>query len=233
MDFGIAGLHAGLKSEPTNAGSLNYMAPELFTKKQSNASPALDVWSLGCILYAMVTGNLPFRGDKSQDLKHKIINDPITFPASKNLSEEIQHLIRRTMDKNPETRASIFEITDHAWTNGRQFSAEEKEKIKQQEMLFQAQAKEAALKEKLEEEASNNPSPNPSGSSSQYSNSPKKFSSIGSTAPPANSKFRSFGNLNIAPNASGEKKAATPTAAGTKKPSTTPSNGQKPSGGHK
>lgn len=213
------------------------MAPELFTKKQANASPALDVWSLGCILYALLTGNLPFRGDKSQDLKTKIVNDPITFPSSKNISEEAQHLIRRTMDKNPETRASIFEITDHAWTNGRQFSAEEKEKIKQQELLFQAIAKEAALKEKerLEEESAGNPSPvSHSGGSSQYSNSPKKFSSVASSGPASNSKFRSFGNLTPTASAAGDsKKTGTSTPAGSKKNGTTPGSGPKPSGGHK
>lgn len=213
------------------------MAPELFTKKQSNASPALDVWSLGCILYALLTGNLPFRGDKSQDLKNKIVNDPITFPSSKNISEEAQHLIRRTMDKNPETRASIFEITDHAWTNGRQFTAEEKEKIKQQELLYQAIAKEAALKEKerMEEETGGNPSPvSYSGGSSQHSNSPKKFPSVASSGPASHSKFRSFGNLTPASQGAGDgKKTGSSTPAGGKKTGTTPNNGPKQNGGHK
>lgn len=57
VDFGIAGLCAGRKSEITKAGSLNYMAPEVFKKKDVGASPGLDIWAIGCILYAMVVGN--------------------------------------------------------------------------------------------------------------------------------------------------------------------------------
>ncbi len=60
VDFGIAGLFAGRKSEITRAGSLMYMAPEVLSRKNLAASPAIDIWSVGCILYSLVIGNLPF-----------------------------------------------------------------------------------------------------------------------------------------------------------------------------
>ena len=60
VDFGIAGLFAGLKSEITKAGSINYLSPEVVTGKNLNASPAMDIWAMGCILYAMLIGELPF-----------------------------------------------------------------------------------------------------------------------------------------------------------------------------
>ena len=213
------------------------MAPELFTKKQSNASPALDVWSLGCILYALLTGNLPFRGDKSQDLKNKIVNDPHHVPL-------VQKHLRRSATSDPKNdgqeprnASEHLEITDHAWTNGRQFTAEEKEKIKQQELLYQAIAKEAALKEKerMEEETGGNPSPvSYSGGFQQHSNSPKKFPSVASSGPASHSKFRSFGNLTPASQGAGDgKKTGSSTPAGGKKTGTTPNNGPKPNGGHK
>ena len=64
VDFGIAGLFAGLKSEITKAGSINYLSPEVLTGKNLNASPAMDIWSLGCILYALLVGKLPFDDQK-------------------------------------------------------------------------------------------------------------------------------------------------------------------------
>lgn len=62
VDFGIAGLCAGRKSEITKAGSLNYMPPELLKEKNVTAGPPLDIWAIGCMLYAMVVGGLPFIG---------------------------------------------------------------------------------------------------------------------------------------------------------------------------
>lgn len=51
VDFGISGLYAGRKSQVTKAGSIFYLPPEIFEKKNVNASPALDIWALGIILY--------------------------------------------------------------------------------------------------------------------------------------------------------------------------------------
>ena len=104
------------------------MAPELFTKKEVGASPGLDVWALGCILYSLVTGVLPFKASKGADVKLKIVNDPVEFPNDIPLSDEIQDIIQRMLDKNTETRATTFEISDHAWINGRNFTPEEKER---------------------------------------------------------------------------------------------------------
>lgn len=48
------------------------MAPELLSLKNITADPALDIFSLGCILFSLVTGKLPFDGDYKK-VKHKII----------------------------------------------------------------------------------------------------------------------------------------------------------------
>lgn len=60
VDFGIAGLFSGLKSEITNAGSLNYLSPEVLTGKNLSTNPPMDIWAMGCILFALMTGYLPF-----------------------------------------------------------------------------------------------------------------------------------------------------------------------------
>jgi len=45
-----------------DAGSLKYLAPEIFLKKKNAVSPALDIWSMGIILFGMIVGELPFNG---------------------------------------------------------------------------------------------------------------------------------------------------------------------------
>jgi len=97
------------------------MAPEVFIKKGIGASPALDIWALGCILYAMVTGKLPFKENSDSALKRKIIEEEPKFPKEQNFSEELIDLIRIMMKKNPEKRAGIYEILQHPWYRGKKF----------------------------------------------------------------------------------------------------------------
>lgn len=131
VDFGIAGLFAGHKSEVTHAGSLNYMPPELFTQKNVVASPALDVWSLGCILYALVVGKIPFRGDSVPDIRQKIVCEPYALPPGLTLSEELVDLLARLLEKDPESRASVYEIGEHAWVGRRKFTDDERARAKE------------------------------------------------------------------------------------------------------
>ena len=63
IDFGISGICAGLNQDKSMAGSLKYMAPEILTGENTSADPAIDIFSLGCILYALVIGKLPFEGE--------------------------------------------------------------------------------------------------------------------------------------------------------------------------
>jgi serine/threonine protein kinase len=111
----------------TNAGSLNYMAPEIFLRKHVGASAGLDIWSLGCILYALVLGVLPFAGAKSTDVKANITTRRPSFPKDVALSEELRALLEGMLAKEPEERMGMQEIIDQAWIRGRKFTAEERE----------------------------------------------------------------------------------------------------------
>ncbi len=73
VDFGISGLYATNNPEKSLAGSLKYMAPEILTGKNTAADPAIDIFSIGVILYALVVGKLPFDGKDTMTIRNKII----------------------------------------------------------------------------------------------------------------------------------------------------------------
>ena len=56
VDFGIAGLASRLNIDPTEAGSIRYMAPEVLSRKNIMPNTAIDIWAMGCILFAMLHG---------------------------------------------------------------------------------------------------------------------------------------------------------------------------------
>ena len=72
MDFGIFGSTQGINPEKVQAGSLKYMAPELLIG-HTESSAAIDIWSLGLMLHALVIGYLPFRSSSKEDLRKLII----------------------------------------------------------------------------------------------------------------------------------------------------------------
>jgi serine/threonine protein kinase len=57
-----------MNQDKSRAGTLYYMPPELL-RGYSAAVPAIDVWSLGCILYEMLTGSIVFQGKSRQEIK--------------------------------------------------------------------------------------------------------------------------------------------------------------------
>lgn len=75
VDFGIA----GAKKDKVDAGSVAYMPPECLKGPLSDTSPAIDVWSIGCMLYATLYGHLPFWGDTEEEFIEKIVNSPVKF----------------------------------------------------------------------------------------------------------------------------------------------------------
>jgi serine/threonine protein kinase len=56
VDFGIA----GVGGDKVDAGTISYMAPECFEGKSCATTPAIDVWAIGIMFYAMMYGSLPF-----------------------------------------------------------------------------------------------------------------------------------------------------------------------------
>ncbi|KAH9467169.1 hypothetical protein Pst134EB_002193 [Puccinia striiformis f. sp. tritici] len=67
---------------PTAAGSLAYTPPEQLRSETPLACPSLDIWALGCVLYGLLEGHLPFQDDFEPRLRLKIMNGQFEFPST-------------------------------------------------------------------------------------------------------------------------------------------------------
>lgn len=79
VDFGIAGIFSiGNSGEKSGAGSLFYLAPEVINETNQSACPELDIWSLGCIIYFLLTGERPFNGKTRREVVDSIVKGKIS-----------------------------------------------------------------------------------------------------------------------------------------------------------
>ncbi|HEY6648961.1 MAG TPA: serine/threonine-protein kinase [Mycobacterium sp.] len=106
VDFGIAETtdDTRLTTAGSQIGTLNYMAPERFREPTSTA--AVDVYSLACVLYESLTGEIPFTRDSLENLVAAHIASPPPRPSAVNprLPAAIDDVIARGMAKEPDDR---------------------------------------------------------------------------------------------------------------------------------
>jgi serine/threonine protein kinase/Tol biopolymer transport system component len=106
LDFGIAKLvgAAGLTRAGSSLGTPGYMSPE--QARGEEVDPRTDVWSLGAVLYEMVTGRRPFRGEHEQTVLYSLFNDepePVQ-QLRPDAPPELARIIGRMLAKDPEQR---------------------------------------------------------------------------------------------------------------------------------
>jgi hypothetical protein len=97
------------------AGSLAYAAPEQIKSKKAISCPSTDIWSLGIILYALVTATLPFSDDYDLRLQQKILQGEYDMPQG--ISTELQDLIKNCLAISPQSRFTINQILSSTWLN--------------------------------------------------------------------------------------------------------------------
>jgi eukaryotic-like serine/threonine-protein kinase len=106
MDFGLAKLGGGssLTRSQTTLGTVAYMSPE--QARGDELDQRTDLWSLGVVLYEMLTGELPFRGDRDLSVIHSIVHEePKPLRQRKPpIPEELQQIVARALRKNREAR---------------------------------------------------------------------------------------------------------------------------------
>ncbi|EFQ99935.1 AGC/AKT protein kinase [Nannizzia gypsea CBS 118893] len=102
-DFGLCKL--GMKDEDrtnTFCGTPEYLAPELLLGH--GYTKAVDWWTLGVLLYEMLTGLPPFYDEDTNEMYRKILHDPLTFPGPEIVPGAARDLLSRLLDRDPHRR---------------------------------------------------------------------------------------------------------------------------------
>ncbi|CDJ38781.1 protein kinase, putative [Eimeria tenella] len=112
IDFGFASLlRPGVKCRMA-CGTPSYMPPEILKKKEYEG-PAADMWSLGVVLYAMLHGCYPFKGQKPEELYANIAAGE--YVVSQSLSTEVKALLQGLLFLNPEGRLKAEQVLSSPW----------------------------------------------------------------------------------------------------------------------
>ncbi|KAI8637178.1 hypothetical protein BD408DRAFT_396177 [Parasitella parasitica] len=126
-DFGFANQFTSPQDDlmSTSCGSPCYAAPELVMNQGVYVGPAVDIWSCGVILFAMLCGYLPYDDDPANpesyniNLLYKyILNTPLIFPDY--ISEEACDLLSLMLVPDPEKRCTMETIMSHSWLSQHQ-----------------------------------------------------------------------------------------------------------------
>lgn len=110
VDFGLAKLAAQtrLTKTGTSVGTISYMSPEQATGKE--VDHRTDIWALGVMLYEMLAGRLPFRGDHEQAVLYLVINEdpePVTHIRD-DVPAELEEIVEKALAKSPDKRFAMI-----------------------------------------------------------------------------------------------------------------------------
>ncbi len=114
-DFGLAKIATGHSYLTTACGTPNYVAPEVLTNE--GYDEAVDMWSIGVILYILLCGFPPFYSDNTQELFDQIISGKYDFPSPywDHISKEAKDLIVKLLETNAEKRYTPEQVLQHPW----------------------------------------------------------------------------------------------------------------------
>jgi calcium/calmodulin-dependent protein kinase I len=114
-DFGFAARVHQPKSLTKQCGTPFFVAPEILIRKPYDQQS--DMWSVGCIVYLLLSGNLPFLGRSQKELFRKIISGRYDFKEEiwNDVSEDAKDLVRKLLVLDPDVRLTAKKALLHPW----------------------------------------------------------------------------------------------------------------------
>lgn len=114
-DFGFAARCHEPKSLTKQCGTPFFVSPEILMRKAYDQQS--DMWSVGCIVFLLLSGNLPFMGRSQKELFRKIVAGKFVFAADDwdDISPEAKDLVHKTLVLDPDDRMTAMEALRHPW----------------------------------------------------------------------------------------------------------------------
>ena len=115
----VSTMNANLIKKNKNAMTPCYTAPELF-QEEGMYSFKSDLWALGCIMYELAVGQVPFFDDSIGKLITKIINNDVNFNKKelRNYSDDFIDILKKLLIKEPNERSTWGDIERMPWWDG-------------------------------------------------------------------------------------------------------------------
>ena len=103
------------RSLSNSSRTLVYTAPEILTGQEYNKS--VDMWSLGVIIYLLLSGNGPFYNEQNKNVLESIKSAKYSFwsPVWDDINENAKDLIKKLLMKDPDKRLTSWRVLNHAW----------------------------------------------------------------------------------------------------------------------
>jgi len=118
VDFGLAKMIGPNEKADEPFGTLGYVAPEVLRKEPYSFS--CDLWSYGCIIYALLSGSLPFDHESQKETIKMTLENKLEFdlPCWNSISENCKDLLMKLLAKDPQRRITLDNALKHKWFNG-------------------------------------------------------------------------------------------------------------------